>query len=564
MRETIQKAIKLHQSGNLSTAKKIYAEVLEQDANNEEVLHLAGILAAQEKDFPLAKNFLMRALILNPNSATLNNSMGNIYKNLNEFNAAKEFYEKALKAQPYSAVAHNNLGNVYYKLNQIGKAEQEYRQAIELKPDYIEPNFNLSLILIRLNKTEKAINILLDIIKLEPNHAEALLQLALLFHQQNKSTEAIKHYQQALRANNGNAVTHNNLGSLLLNFRNRQNQAIRHFKMAIKLDSNNLEAYHNLGAAFLMQEKPEAALKYFLHLLQFSQNFDTYYNLGVIYMDIGRGNDAVEYFNEALKMNPSDMATRTNLAAIYLKQENVPEAINHYESILKLQPQNKEVKYILTALRQKTTDPELKTAPPEYVEHLFNQYAKTFDKHLQLLKYKAPDVISEAIKKLLPDITTHSLKILDLGCGTGLCGENLKSLAKQLIGIDLSKNMLEIAKSKNIYDELLLGNIENLITDLSNIDLIVAADTFGYVGDLVKIFSSCHNALTPNGVAIFTVEKTNIYPYTLQQNARFAHSQSYIEELVNKYNFKLLSCDDIVIRNQRNLPVSCNLYIVQK
>ncbi|WP_371440254.1 methyltransferase domain-containing protein [Candidatus Coxiella mudrowiae] len=48
--------------------------------------------------------------------------------------------------------------------------------------------------------------------------------------------------------------------------------------------------------------------------------------------------------------------------------------------------------------------------------------------------------------------------MLNFGCGTGLCGEYFKPLAKELIGVDLSEKILLIAKNKNIYNILLKIN----------------------------------------------------------------------------------------------------------
>ena len=52
-------------------------------------------------------------------------------------------------------------------------------------------------------------------------------------------------------------------------------------------------------------------------------------------------------------------------------------------------------------------------------------------------------------------------KILDFGCGTGLLGEQIRKHIKFkiLIGIDISKGMLEKSKSKKIYDTLYCFNL---------------------------------------------------------------------------------------------------------
>ena len=53
------------------------------------------------------------------------------------------------------------------------------------------------------------------------------------------------------------------------------------------------------------------------------------------------------------------------------------------------------------------------------------------------------------------------VKILDAGCGTGLCGPLLKPWARRLVGVDLSGGMLEKARALQLYDE----HIESLGVD---------------------------------------------------------------------------------------------------
>ena len=76
--------------------------------------------------------------------------------------------------------------------------------------------------------------------------------------------------------------------------------------------------------------------------------------------------------------------------------------------------------------------------------------------------------------------------ILDLGCGTSLTGEkNSASHCTNLEGIDLSKNMLEIAKSRNVYDKLdHVDIVEYLSNAMLDFDYFIATDVFIYVGDL--------------------------------------------------------------------------------
>lgn len=632
-----QQAMQLHQTGHLATAQQIYLTLLEKDRKNSAILHLLGIVTAQQQNYVLSRTYLTQALAIDPHSPHFHNSMGNTLQHLHEFTAALRHYHIALQMQPDNAVLHNNIGIVQQKLKHLDLALQHYRQAIALTPNYADAHYNLSLCLLELEKKaletqekiqeqeahETVIQHLCTAVDLQPWHASAHCQLAQLYQLQNKHELAIKHYQKTTRIDKYNITAQHNLGGLLLQ-KNKFAAAILHLKKTIQLDPTHCEALYNLGVAFLLQRNPEAALKYFLHFLQITKNaqkdaknYDAYYNLGVIYNLLGRINDAIVYFDIALNIKPDDCATHMNLGAIYLKQENYLQATKHYRAIQKQQPQNQEIAYILAGITQKInpnvnkqhtvsnadTDntsngdsanntsnasciPEI--APQEYVQHLFDDYATTYDKHLELLTYQAPQLLHDAVAKILQVATPTAKTIthtLDLGCGTGLCGNAMRHLTRKLTGIDLSANMLKVASQKNIYDELKLGSIEEILPLYHDIDLIVAADTFVYIGDLRNIFTLSYRTLRQddkpydqqyseqhdgqsitkqNRYFAFTIEETSIYPYTLQPTLRFAHSTQYIEELAQQNNFNIVYQRRATIRKNRDTDITCLLYVLQK
>ena len=99
---------------------------------------------------------------------------------------------------------------------------------------------------------------------------------------------------------------------------------------------------------------------------------------------------------------------------------------------------------------------------PEWaVANMFNSYAEDFDQHLRgQLQYRVPEMIAEAVAAVTADEPSKLLDILDLGCGTGLCGSLLRPMAKTLAGVDLASVMIEKARERNIYDRLVVGNLD--------------------------------------------------------------------------------------------------------
>ena len=103
------------------------------------------------------------------------------------------------------------------------------------------------------------------------------------------------------------------------------------------------------------------------------------------------------------------------------------------------------------------------------------------------LDYKIP----KEIKNLLLKNSLNPLgSVLDLGCGTGLVGLEINKNCNYIEGIDLSTNMINKARQKNIYDKLVETEIIDYLTNNSlKFDYFIAADVFIYIGDLYKVFN---------------------------------------------------------------------------
>src|SRR5690606_25849867 len=154
------------------------------------------------------------------------------------------------------------------------------------------------------------------------------------------------------------------------------------------------------------------------------------------------------------------------------------------------------VAYKLAALRG---DPAPESAPAEYVAGLFDQYAEEFDAHLTgELGYQTPQRLREPFDGLAGGAT--GLRVLDLGCGTGLSGLVFRDCAAHLAGVDLSPRMLDKARGRGIYDELHCADlVQALERPGPDWDLMLAADVFVYLGDLGAVLRAAARALRPGG-----------------------------------------------------------------
>ena len=159
---------------------------------------------------------------------------------------------------------------------------------------------------------------------------------------------------------------------------------------------------------------------------------------------------------------------------------------------------------------------------------------------------------------------TEEWLVLDLGCGTCLCGPWLRKLAKKLVGIDISPEMIAIAKEKSLYDTLEVEDVERALEKYKDVDLIIAADVFTYIGKLDTIFTKAHEALAKDGLFVFSVEKTAVEPKKIKKTVRYAHSRNYLDALIQDSHFETVRFDNLVLRKQKNQSVEGYLVMLRK
>jgi len=435
------------------------------------------------------------------------------------------------------------------------------KKALEIQPDYAIAHCNIGIFYTALAQNENAVTHLKKAIELNPDLLPALNQLGDIYLREEKYSEARDVFLQSVAKMPDNAESNHRLGIAYFKLRDFEN-AKAQFEKVLVLNYQHPEINQYLANTWLELRDHEKAMHYYFCQLERNPYFETFYNVGVLFMMKERLQDALQYFNKAAELDPNDVATQLNMGNIYLKQHKIDHAIICYYQANALRPNDLEIQHILSALTQQKT---LDTAPPEYVMHLFDQYAPYYEKHLsECLHYEAPEKILQTIQLEYPHLSECQWNILDLGCGTGLCGALFKPFAKKLIGVDLSENMLSVAREKNIYDELICGDITEALTRFCDTNLIVAADVFTYIGDLSPTFANVANALTVDGLFIFTVEKSTGEDYFLQTSIRYAHSKSYLDSLIAQHAFEVLRFDNIQLRKQMNKPVGGYLVLLKK
>jgi predicted TPR repeat methyltransferase len=245
--------------------------------------------------------------------------------------------------------------------------------------------------------------------------------------------------------------------------------------------------------------------------------------------------DAAEtLLGRAIAENPGAGLAYELLGKLLYRDCRAAEAAAVYQAWLHAIPHDPIAAHLVAATGAAVAS---QRASDGFITGLFDRAAPEFDAALRDLGYQAPQLLFEIATQVLgppagpaPDARSApdaapvpraasgpgaaSLAVLDLGCGTGLCGDLFRPLAARLTGVDLSPGMLDQAQRRGCYDELVCAELTSFARGCSRrFDLILACDVFCYFGDLVELLTAVRKLLRDDGWILFSVEDLTHAPH---------------------------------------------------
>lgn len=251
------------------------------------------------------------------------------------------------------------------------------------------------------------------------------------------------------------------------------------------------------------------------------------------------------------------------------KAGDVDRAVSLYHDCLKIDPDDHCGVSVRLAVMGREQTPT--KAPDAYVATLFDQHAADFDQILTGdLGYAVPMQIASAFETL-PERRFN--RMLDLGCGTGLCGLTLGPICDHVTGVDLSEKMTDEADERAVYDLLFVHEATSFLDEWAQaratlnpdeyqrFDLIVAADVLPYIGDLAPLIAGICKNLTQGGTIALSCETLpdqdfDDRSWRLTPHQRFAHHLDYLTGLLRENglsNFHHIN--EIVVRYEEGKPI---------
>ena len=459
------------------------------------------------------------------------------------------------------------------------RAEACFRAALEKDPDNAEALHRCGIVAYLRGAPEEAVALLGRAVSIDGEHPTLCAQLASALMACGKLDEAIATWHKALALAPDFAAAHGKLGDAyfargdiaaseaayrksieldpddaralvglgrVLHFVNRNDEAEKVLRRALERGGDSTEVCTLVGTVLLETGALTTALELFESAARNDPNEPrALAGMGIALHWLGRPEEAERAYRRALDADPRSALALKHLGVLYQERDRLAEAAECFERLLEVNPNDDVARHMLAATSGDTTD----NAPAGYVTRLYDDYADRFDEHLESIDYHVPSLIREAVLEAASS-DAPAWRVLDLGCGTGQCGEALRSLAASLAGVDLSPRMIAKGRERGIYDSLTVGNIEDALEEAEEAyDLIVAGDVFIYFGDLSRVFDGCARALRPGGLLAFSVETADEGDYRLRPTGRYAHSARYVDAASATAGLAVVSNRSAVLRN---------------
>lgn len=362
-------------------------------------------------------------------------------------------------------------------------------------------------------------------------------------------------YEAALALVPGRASVLANLGVTLTRL-GRWADAVPRLDAALLAEPTNRDAWAALGLCREAQGDWPGAVHALRQAIGLgAQQAGLWLALATCELEQDHEREGLQAIEQCLALDPTMGEAWSQRGTVMRRHGHLAEAARCFEQAIAHGADPELNRFYLAAV----TDAREPPAPPAlYARILFDRYADDFQDHVvEVLKYSAPQIL---LSPLLAD-GRRFRRVLDLGCGTGLCAQVLAPHADAIDGVDVADAMVRHAQASGLYRRVWRADVIEGLRDAGSqadgaLDLIVAADVFIYVGPLDAVFAAAAQRLAPGGVFAFSVEQADAgRALQLRPSLRYAHGRESLEAMAAAHGLEVDAVWAAPIREDQAQPV---------
>jgi tetratricopeptide (TPR) repeat protein len=230
----LKQGVALLHRGMFAEAGALYRQVLGEQPEHFDALHLLGVSSIQSGDSLGGLEWFDKALRVNAGVAMLHFNRGVALQNLQRTEEALASYERAISLRPDYAEAYLNRGIALKELLRWEAALDSFGRVLSINPQHVGALIGCSEVRRRLGDFDSAFVNCEQAIKIAPSSAEAYCELALLQNDLNRWEDAVASCDRAISFKPQWAEVHCNRGNLLYQM-NRPHDAIASYDTALAL-----------------------------------------------------------------------------------------------------------------------------------------------------------------------------------------------------------------------------------------------------------------------------------------------------------------------------------------
>jgi len=236
----VQRAVHLHQAGNLAGAESLYRTVLALQPDHGDAANLLGVVACHRV-----------AVALQPGHAAALTNLGLVLAELGRPDAAARMYRAAIALRPDHAPTRSNLGVVLTRQGRWSDAVNVYRTAITLGPDHADLYANLGNALTEERKADEAVAVLRRGTALRPDHTGARFNLGIARQEQGDLRAAAGLFRSVVALYPDHSDAHTRLAGAL-KAQGRLDEAVAVYDTMITLRPDDADARWNRSLTLLL------------------------------------------------------------------------------------------------------------------------------------------------------------------------------------------------------------------------------------------------------------------------------------------------------------------------
>lgn len=301
---TLDDAMQAHRQGRLPEAEAVYRQILAQNPNHADALHMLGLLGHQAGHSDAGIELIRRSIAVNPRNSS----------------------------------SHSNLAELLRSRSRFDEAEAHARQAIALDPSMAAPHINLAMILHQKGKSNEALATAVRATQLGPNEAAAYSVTGTMLADLRRPSDAAAYLEQAVRLNPRDPVSLSALGICYARLEQYDKAKIA-LDAAVNIAPDNIQILMNMGAVYAQMERFAEAAPWFERVLQKDPNFiSALEHMASVKTSLKQFEEAIALCRRILTLYPTAMDTYATMAEALMNLGRFDEAITEMNNALKIKP----------------------------------------------------------------------------------------------------------------------------------------------------------------------------------------------------------------------------------